>query len=125
MSDIQDEFNFDDPRKPKSKRNRNEGRQRKEEGIEKVLANQHPAVIAWKEQFVSGRDALMASDQWFNAEHIRGICGDPPIEAHPNIFGAMCSTLCRISNHIGWSMSERRTSNGAALRNYKGYKRDS
>jgi hypothetical protein len=141
VSDEQSEFPFDDERRPKKSRkkkpsqpkkpykkslkhgmNLSEGMRLKDEGIGKVLDNEHPKVVEWKEAFTQARDMLIDSNQWFTGEHIRGVCGDPPEEAHHNIFGAMCNSIWRISNIIGRAKSERPPSHGAQINVYKGRK---
>jgi hypothetical protein len=116
----QGEFDFNDDRRPKDT-----GRTRRDKGMEKALANQHPAVVAWKDAFRAAADALISSDQFFHAEHIRGICGDPPIQAHPNIFGAMMNSIVRLTNYIsGTGQCKRKSSHARGLKIYKGARRD-
>jgi hypothetical protein len=123
----QGEFDFNDERRPKKKRIRrdlSEGRARRDNGMEEVLSNENPAVTAWKEAFEAAGDALIASEQFFHAEHIRGICGDPPLEAHHNIFGAMMNGVARRANRISIGQCERPTSHARSLKIYKGARRD-
>jgi hypothetical protein len=141
VSDEQPEFPFDDERKPKKPRKKklsqpkqpykknlkqgmdvSEGTRLKNEGMDSVLNNNHPEVVAWKEAFTQARDMLIDSNQWFTGEHIRGVCGDPPEAAHHNIFGAMCNSIWRICNIIGRAKSERPSSHGAQINVYKGRK---
>ena len=89
-----------------------------------MVNNDNAAVVAWKMAFEVARDALIASEQFYNAEHIRNICGDPPIEAHHNIFGGMCSNLWRLSNIISNGQCTRPSSHARGLRVYKGAKRE-
>jgi hypothetical protein len=73
-------FNFDG----------DEGRRRRDEGMEQARAN---ASAAWRRAFESAVLTLIHRKVLFTAEDVRAICGNP--EGHPNAFSSMMNSVIR------------------------------
>jgi hypothetical protein len=70
--------------------NLNVGKQLRDEGMERVLANTSKE---WKNRFETAITTLANLHIPFDVVDVRLICGDPP--GHPNAFGAMMNSVVR------------------------------
>lgn len=93
--------------------------QAKAEGMERVLEHAAPDYRVALERAIA---ELAARGGEFDSDDVRRIAGDPPRTTHPNIAGAVMSSMAHrgLIVRVGYGISSRREGHGNLVRKWRG-----